>query len=54
MMDRATAQTEGSVGFLHHADEGHKISKLVNRVGNFTKMAAFFVCLAKPCTISKN
>ncbi|MBP7960930.1 MAG: S9 family peptidase [Caldilineaceae bacterium] len=31
----------GSVEFLHYADEGHKISKLVNRVDSFTRMAAF-------------
>lgn len=31
----------GTVEFLHYADEGHKISKLVNRVDSFTRMAAF-------------
>ncbi len=31
----------GTVEFLHYADEGHKISKLKNRVDSFTKMAAF-------------
>jgi dipeptidyl aminopeptidase/acylaminoacyl peptidase len=31
----------GTVEFLHYADEGHKISKLENRVDSFTKMAEF-------------
>lgn len=31
----------GVVEFLHYADEGHKISKLENRIDSFTKMAAF-------------
>jgi dipeptidyl aminopeptidase/acylaminoacyl peptidase len=31
----------GTVEFLHYADEGHKISKLHNRIDSFTKMAAF-------------
>ncbi|MFZ1754791.1 MAG: S9 family peptidase [Caldilineaceae bacterium] len=31
----------GTVEFLHYADEGHKISKLNNRIDSFTKMAAF-------------
>jgi len=31
----------GTVEFLHYADEGHKISKLANRIDSFTKMAAF-------------
>lgn len=31
----------GTVEFLHYADEGHKISKLENRIDSFTKMAAF-------------
>lgn len=31
----------GRVEFLHYADEGHKISKLNNRIDSFTKMAAF-------------
>ncbi|MCL4834881.1 MAG: S9 family peptidase [Caldilineaceae bacterium] len=31
----------GTVEFLHYADEGHKISKLTNRIDSFTKMAAF-------------
>ncbi len=31
----------GTVEFLHYADEGHKISKLSNRIDSFTKMAAF-------------
>jgi dipeptidyl aminopeptidase/acylaminoacyl peptidase len=31
----------GAVEFLHYADEGHKISKLENRVDSFTKMAEF-------------
>lgn len=31
----------GVVEFLHYADEGHKISKLENRVDSFTKMAEF-------------
>jgi dipeptidyl aminopeptidase/acylaminoacyl peptidase len=31
----------GTVEFLHYADEGHKISKLENRIDSFTKMAEF-------------
>ncbi len=31
----------GTVEFLHYADEGHKISKLTNRIDSFTRMAAF-------------
>ncbi|MBI1297531.1 alpha/beta fold hydrolase [bacterium] len=31
----------GTVEFLHYADEGHKISKLANRVDSFTRMADF-------------
>lgn len=31
----------GTVEFLHYADEGHKISKLNNRIDSFTKMATF-------------
>ncbi|GAB4563273.1 MAG: S9 family peptidase [Anaerolineae bacterium] len=31
----------GVVEFLHYADEGHKISKLSNRIDSFTRMAAF-------------
>jgi len=30
-----------SVEFIHYADEGHKFSKLVNRVDSFTQMADF-------------
>jgi dipeptidyl aminopeptidase/acylaminoacyl peptidase len=32
---------DGSVEFIHYADEGHRISKLNNRVDSFTRMAAF-------------
>ena len=35
------AGRRGTVEVLHYADEGHKISKLVNRVDSFTRMAAF-------------
>jgi len=31
----------GSVEFVHYADEGHRFSKLSNRVDSFTRMAAF-------------
>ncbi len=31
----------GTVKFLHYADEGHKISKLENRIDSFTQMAEF-------------
>ncbi len=31
----------GTVEFVHYADEGHKFSKLANRIDSFTKMAAF-------------
>jgi dipeptidyl aminopeptidase/acylaminoacyl peptidase len=31
----------GTVEFLHYADEGHKISKLQNRIDSFGKMAEF-------------
>lgn len=31
----------GTVEFLHYADEGHKLSKLANRVDSFTRMADF-------------
>ncbi|MEZ4658813.1 MAG: S9 family peptidase [Caldilineaceae bacterium] len=31
----------GVVEFIHYADEGHRFSKLANRVDSFTKMAAF-------------
>lgn len=31
----------GTVEFLHYADEGHKFSKLANRVDSFTKMGEF-------------
>ena len=31
----------GTVEFIHYADEGHKISKLHNRIDSFTRMAAF-------------
>ncbi|MCB9151948.1 MAG: S9 family peptidase, partial [Caldilineaceae bacterium] len=31
----------GTVEFIHYADEGHRFSKLANRVDSFTKMAAF-------------
>ncbi len=31
----------GTVEFLHYPDEGHKISKLANRVDSFSKMAEF-------------
>ncbi|NJN81080.1 MAG: prolyl oligopeptidase family serine peptidase, partial [Caldilineaceae bacterium] len=35
------AETGGVVEFLHYADEGHKISKLHNRIDSFSKMAGF-------------
>jgi len=31
----------GTVEFLHYADEGHRFSKLENRIDSFTKMGAF-------------
>lgn len=31
----------GTVEFFHYADEGHKFSKLENRIDSFTKMASF-------------
>lgn len=31
----------GTVAFVHYADEGHKFSKLVNRIDSFTKMGDF-------------
>jgi len=31
----------GTVEFVHYADEGHKISKLANRIDSFTKMGEF-------------
>jgi len=31
----------GTVEFIHYADEGHKFSKLVNRIDSFTKMGDF-------------
>lgn len=31
----------GTVEFLHYADEGHRISKLANRIDSFTKMGEF-------------
>ncbi|MEZ4830719.1 MAG: S9 family peptidase [Caldilineaceae bacterium] len=31
----------GTVEFLHYADEGHKLSKLANRVDSFTRMGDF-------------
>ncbi|MEM7534561.1 MAG: S9 family peptidase [Chloroflexota bacterium] len=31
----------GTVEFLHYADEGHKISKLNNRIDSFTRMGEF-------------
>ncbi|MEM7134734.1 MAG: S9 family peptidase [Chloroflexota bacterium] len=31
----------GTVEFVHYADEGHRFSKLTNRIDSFTKMAAF-------------
>jgi len=34
-------QGGGTVEFVHYADEGHKISKLSNRIDSFSKMAAF-------------
>ena len=40
IVDRVRA-AGGNVEFLHYADEGHRISKLHNRVDSFTRMAAF-------------
>ncbi len=40
VVDRVRA-AGGTVEFIHYADEGHKISKLVNRVDSFTRMADF-------------
>ena len=34
-------QAGSTVEFVHYADEGHKISKLNNRINSFTKMAVF-------------
>lgn len=31
----------GTVEFIHYADEGHRFSKLVNRIDSFTQMARF-------------
>ena len=31
----------GTVEFVHYADEGHRFSKLSNRIDSFTRMAAF-------------
>lgn len=31
----------GTVEFIHYADEGHRISKLTNRIDSFTKIGAF-------------
>ena len=31
----------GTVEFIHYADEGHRFSKLANRIDSFTRMAAF-------------
>ncbi len=31
----------GTVEFVHYADEGHKFSKLANRIDSFTQMGAF-------------
>jgi dipeptidyl aminopeptidase/acylaminoacyl peptidase len=31
----------GTVKFIHYADEGHKFSKLSNRIDSFTQMAEF-------------
>ena len=31
----------GTVEFIHYADEGHKFSKLANRIDSFTKMGEF-------------
>ena len=31
----------GEVHFIHYADEGHKFSKLANRIDSFTQMARF-------------
>ena len=31
----------GTVHFVHYADEGHRFSKLANRIDSFTQMAAF-------------
>jgi dipeptidyl aminopeptidase/acylaminoacyl peptidase len=31
----------GTVSFIHYADEGHKISKLANRIDSFSHMAQF-------------
>jgi dipeptidyl aminopeptidase/acylaminoacyl peptidase len=33
--------TGGVVEFIHYADEGHKFSKLANRIDSFTRMAEF-------------
>ncbi|MEZ4865466.1 MAG: S9 family peptidase [Caldilineaceae bacterium] len=34
----------GAVHFIHYADEGHKFSKLANRIDSFTQMADFLHC----------
>ena len=31
----------GTVEFVHYADEGHKFSKLANRIDSFTQMGVF-------------
>ncbi len=39
----------GTVKFVHYADEGHKISKLANRIDSFTQMAEFLrFCTTSP------
>jgi dipeptidyl aminopeptidase/acylaminoacyl peptidase len=35
------AANGGTVEFIHYADEGHKFSKLANRIDSFTKMGEF-------------
>jgi len=40
VVDRVRA-AGGTVEFIHYADEGHKISKLANRIDSFTRMAEF-------------
>ncbi len=39
--DRSWQHFGGTVKFIHYADEGHKISKLTNRIDSFTQMAMF-------------
>ncbi len=40
-IEARVTEAGGTVEFVHYADEGHRFSKLPNRIDSFTRMAAF-------------